>query len=112
MIVDDDLDQYGPPLRASGPIMAGQTVMVDTDGGIVARVSLNGRAPEPEPDGGEPTRYAQHLRRQAANRARRARDLPTLPMIGPGSCEACEGWGVRGERRERCPHCDGRGAAR
>lgn len=56
-----------------------------------------------------PTRYALALRRQATNRARRARGEQVLPAIGPGGCRGCDGWGVVAGERERCPRCLGSG---
>jgi hypothetical protein len=107
---DDTIDQYVPGkpkgARAKLTTTAG-------DGGIVVTASVTHGAARPlETDGGrEPTRYALALRRQASNRARKAAGQPVLPQIGPGSCVRCEGWGVLGQSRQRCPGCGGRGDA-
>jgi hypothetical protein len=58
-----------------------------------------------------PTRYALSLRRQAANRKRVAAGARALPMVRPGDCQACGGWGVVGGDRGRCPRCQGSGGA-
>lgn len=62
-------------------------------------------------DGKPPTRRQLYLRRKAANRSRAATGWGhrQLPDIRPGKCEPCEGWGVIGQARVRCPTCDGTG---
>lgn len=57
----------------------------------------------------EPTRYARHLRRQAANRIRLERGEKVLPPIKPGRCSRCDGWGVVAGKRVRCSDCGGTG---
>jgi hypothetical protein len=73
--------------------------------GIIVDVALTA------PDTGRPTRYALALRRQAANRQRVAAGVRALPMVRPGDCQLCEGWGVVGPGRERCQRCQGSGGA-
>lgn len=72
---------------------------------MIVKVTANGA----EPPTREPTVYARHLRRQAANRIRRERGLPTLPPVQPGGCRACGGWGVLNGNRVRCTLCGGAG---
>jgi hypothetical protein len=75
------------------------------NGGVVVKVTTGQVAPESPP----PTRYHLHLRRQAANRIRLERGEKVLPPIKPGSCSACDGWGVVRDKRQRCSACGGRG---
>lgn len=105
---DDTIDQYVP-----GKVKGARAKLTTTagEGGIVVTASVTHGAAKPlETDGGrEPTRYSLALRRQASNRARRAAGQASLPAIAAGSCERCEGWGVLGQSRQRCPTCGGRG---
>lgn len=97
------IDEPDDTLAGYVPGKARGSLRVSTQNGIVATVTLP-KAPEPEP-----TRYALALRRQASNRARRLKGDPVLPSIAAGSCSRCEGWGVLGSTRQRCPECGGRG---
>lgn len=115
MTDDDDLARYQPPV----PRRPREVVEVDaSEAGIVATVRMDGQREDPRPNhtsgardmaAHQPTRYSESLRRQAANRARRRAGLQPLPALTAGDCVPCDGWGVRGPRRERCPHCNGRG---
>ncbi len=62
---------------------------------------------------GAPTRRQLALRRRGANRARRRGQVPgraaQKPELLPGTCEACEGWGVLGRGFTRCGACAGTG---
>lgn len=80
--------------RAKNGAKAGEMVAVE--------LGEKGSAPPP-------TRYALSLRRQAANRIRLEKGLPTLPPLKAGTCGRCEGWGVVDARRHRCPACGGTG---
>jgi hypothetical protein len=73
--------------------------------GIIVDVELTATSR----DAGRPTRYALALRRQAANRQRVAAGARALPMVRPGDCQVCAGWGVIGPERERCRRCQGNG---
>lgn len=90
-----------PRRSRSGKAIGGAT----PDGGVIVKVTTNG----PEQNGLGPTRYALHLRRQAANRIRRDKGLPVLPPVRPGQCSQCQGWGVVDGNRRRCPVCGGSG---
>jgi hypothetical protein len=107
---DDTIDQYVPG-RPKGA--RAKLTTTTGAGGIVVTASVSHSAARPlETDGGrEPTRYSLALRRQASNRARRAAGEAALPAIAPGDCSRCEGWGVLGSTRQRCPTCGGSGAS-
>lgn len=94
-------DDLKPRRSRSGRAIGGKT----PDGGVIVKVMQTG-TPVPET---APTRYALHLRRQAANRIRLEKGLPTLPPLKAGTCARCEGWGVVDARRHRCPVCGGTG---
>lgn len=103
---DDTLEGYVP-----GGKRRKMTAGEGLEAGIMVTVGLDGKVRglgEPER---EPTRYALALRRQASNRARQKAGQQQLPAIGAGSCERCEGWGVLGKSRQRCPDCGGNGEA-
>lgn len=95
---DDDLK---PRQSRSGRAIGGKT----PDGGVIVKVTTNGARPSSP----EPTRYARHLRRQAANRIRVERGEKPLPAVRPGDCGACGGWGVLSGNRVRCTLCGGGG---
>jgi hypothetical protein len=75
------------------------------NGGVIVKVTTGKTPPEPK----APTRYALHLRRQAANRIRLERGEKVLPPIRPGNCSTCDGWGVVRDKRQRCSVCGGTG---
>jgi hypothetical protein len=102
---DDDLQWYVPGFvgRRRREAKGGDTIVDVRIGG------MNGAVPiVPDPDY-RPTRYQMALRRQASNRVRKAKGEGLLPAIRPGSCTGCEGWGVTGAHRVRCPRCQGTG---
>jgi hypothetical protein len=84
---------------------------VSDGGGLIVNVRLSTDPGEPREGGLGPTRYALALRRQATNRARKRNGKPTVPEIRAGDCSRCEGWGVVGVKRDRCPVCGGSGGA-
>jgi DnaJ-class molecular chaperone len=101
---DDDLQWYVPGFvgRRRREAKGGDTI-VDVQ---VTGHNGNGRPADPDY---RPTRYQMALRRQASNRVRKAKGEEMLPAIRPGSCTVCEGWGVTGAHRVRCPRCQGTG---
>jgi hypothetical protein len=102
---DDDLRWYVPGFvgRRRRESVADTVVDVHVTGQV-----RNGRPSASSPDY-LPTRYSLALRRQASNRVRKVKGEELLPAVRPGSCTGCEGWGVVGAHRTRCPRCQGSG---
>jgi hypothetical protein len=101
---DDDLRWYSPGFVGRRRREAKTT---DTIVDVHVSSSTNGHVTSEE--GYRPTRYQMALRRQASNRVRKAKGEELLPAVRPGSCTGCDGWGVTGAHRTRCPRCQGSG---
>jgi hypothetical protein len=86
----------------------------DDEEGIIVTARIGDDVAQPAGDRkaaamAEPTRYALHLRRQAVNRMRSAKGRALLPVIRPGDCPQCAGWGVETVVKVRCDRCGGSG---
>jgi hypothetical protein len=119
----DELQWYVPGFvgRRQRPRASSGTAKSEEGSIVSVRMTPDGnRAPAPRgvsravalrPVDSGPTRYSLALRRQASNRVRQGKGDARLPPIRPGTCEACDGWGVVGATRGRCSRCQGTGDA-